>query len=70
VIELSRDNPDIVFVFTFEYENENEFEKVGSENRNGLAGYRKIRKQTDSIRNISNTVRIRKNKLGAPTPRI
>jgi hypothetical protein len=49
-VELGWDNPNIVFTFKFGYENEIKFEKVGSENENELAGYRQIRKRTDSIR--------------------
>jgi hypothetical protein len=44
VVELGRDNPNIIFTFTFEYENEIEFGKVGNENENELAGYQQIRK--------------------------
>lgn len=57
-VELGRDNANIVFSFTLEYENEFEFEKVGYENENELARYRKIRKRTDSVGNMSNTVGI------------
>jgi hypothetical protein len=65
-VELGRDNLSIVFTFTFEYENEFEFGKVGNENKNEFEGYQNIRKQTDSIGNLSKTVGIRKTKMDAP----
>jgi hypothetical protein len=41
-VELGRDNTNIITTFTFEYENEIEFGKVGNENENELAGYKKF----------------------------
>jgi hypothetical protein len=68
-VELGQDNPNIIFTFTFEYENKIEFENVGNENENELTEYRKIQKRTNSTRNMSNMVGIRKNKSGTPTRR-
>jgi hypothetical protein len=59
-VELGRGNPNIVFTFTFEYKNEIEFGKVRNENE--FAGYREIRKRTNSIGNMSNIVGLRKSK--------
>jgi hypothetical protein len=67
VVELGRDNPNIVFTFTFEYENEIGFGKVGNENENELAGYQQIRKQTNSIDNMSNMVGMKKTKADKST---
>lgn len=66
VVELSPHNPNIIFNLTFEYENEFEFGKVGNKNKNEFEGYQNIRKQTDSIGNLSKTVGIRKTKMDAP----